>query len=302
VINAISPRVFETAAMRTGLVMFPGEYSGIVQPWKHYLPLEKDFSNIDEVVARIRDPGFFKRLTDTAYEELIASGRFSYRRFVEGFDLAMEERVGEPRRRGSFPATRLRVEQMSTGRSYHISSLYGLARSGLLGWVGLKHSLRHPALRRLAVLAQKRRQASRSGETSLWDDLLRLALLTSVQTGQLVPASGAFRVHATLENGSLTFTSRHLSEPLQPRFAADAAAAVRAGSLREIVWNHAAVGQYVTLPLPLTEKRISFDVGRYDAYGVYRFDRLLAIAHEDPELAFAALEPLLPPEPDSEAT
>lgn len=302
VINTISPRVFETAAMRTGLIMFPGEYSGIVAPWEHYLPLEKDFSNVDEVVERIRDPGFFERLTGTAYEDLIASGRYSYRRFVEGFDLAVEERVGESRRRGRFPSTRLRVEQMSTGRSYHVSSLYGLARSALLGWVGLKHSLRRPALRRLAVLAQKRRPGSHGGETSLWDDLLRLALLTSVQTGQLVPASGAFRVHATLEDGRLTFTSRPAGEPLQPRPAAGAAAAIREGSLREIVWNHAAVGQYVTLPLPLTEKRISFDVGRYDAYGVYRFDRLLAIAHDDPDLAFAALEPLLTPETDSEAT
>ncbi len=298
-INTISPRVFETAAMRTGLIMFPGEYSGIVRPWEHYIPLEKDFSNIGEVAEQIRDLRFLEDLTTRTYADLVASGDYSYRRFVEQFDDEISQRAGASRRRGRFPTFRLRAEQLSTGRSYRVSSLYGLTRAALLRYVGLRHSWNRAPLRRLAFLAGRRREAV-PGETSLWDDLFRLALLTSIQSGELVPEGTPFRVQASLEDGTLTFTSRPASEPIASAGAGGTTEAVRAGTLREIVWNHAAIGQYVTLPLPLTKKRISLDVGRYDAYGVYRFDRLLDVAREDPGLALDALQPLLT-QSDSEA-
>src|SRR5690606_30961167 len=49
--NQVSPRIFEAVALRTALVLFEGDYSGVVQPDEHYLPLKKDFSNVDEVLA-----------------------------------------------------------------------------------------------------------------------------------------------------------------------------------------------------------------------------------------------------------
>ena len=66
VINVISPRVFEAAVLRTALVLFPGNYSGVVEAWTHYIPLEHDFSNFDEVVERLRDVAFLVELTDRA--------------------------------------------------------------------------------------------------------------------------------------------------------------------------------------------------------------------------------------------
>ena len=45
VINVISPRIFEAAAAsRTTLVLFPGELLGAVEPWVHYIPLDRDFA------------------------------------------------------------------------------------------------------------------------------------------------------------------------------------------------------------------------------------------------------------------
>ena len=49
--NPISPRCFEAAAARTLMVLYPGEYGGILRPGEHYVALNKDHSNIDEVVA-----------------------------------------------------------------------------------------------------------------------------------------------------------------------------------------------------------------------------------------------------------
>jgi hypothetical protein len=84
--RTVSPRHFEAAALRVCQILFAGKYSGILEPMVHYIPLEKDFSNIDEVLSRFRDPEIRRRLTENAYADLIASGRYSYPRFIESFD------------------------------------------------------------------------------------------------------------------------------------------------------------------------------------------------------------------------
>jgi hypothetical protein len=84
--RTISPRHFEAAAFRACQILFEGNYSGIMQPMVHYIPLKKDFSNFDDVLRMFRDEALRRELTENAYRDLIASGRYSYRRFVEGFD------------------------------------------------------------------------------------------------------------------------------------------------------------------------------------------------------------------------
>ena len=84
--RTISPRHFEAAALRVCQILFEGRYSGIMQPMVHYLPLKKDFSNLDEVIRLFKDERFRQELTENAYRDLIASGRYSYQRFIEGFD------------------------------------------------------------------------------------------------------------------------------------------------------------------------------------------------------------------------
>lgn len=84
--NQISPKIFEAIRLRTALVLFEGSYSGVVQPWVHFIPLKKDYSNIDEVFAKLEDLDFLRDLTDRAFRDVIESGRYSYRQFVEGVD------------------------------------------------------------------------------------------------------------------------------------------------------------------------------------------------------------------------
>lgn len=287
-INTVSPRIFEAAAFRTGLVMFPGEYAGVIEPWRHYIPLEKDFGNLDEVVAAIRDTTSLEAMTSRAHAELIASGAYSERRFVEQFDHDLSARA-RPRHRGGGrpPRRRLKLEELSSGRSYRVSTLYALARELLLAWIGAREVARHRALRPLV------RRALTGGRQAR-DDLFRLAILLSVARGKLVPAGGSFRIepHWEAAEGRLTLRSVPDGEPAEPATAA-ALAGLAAGGLRELVWNHAGVGQYVTLRIPLLPRSVSFDVGRYDAYGVYRFETLAASARTAPRLVTRALEPLL---------
>ena len=84
--RTISPRHFEAAAFRICQVLFEGEYSGVLRPMEHYVPLKKDFSNFDEVVALISDRRTRDEITDTAYRDLIVSGDYSYASFVAGVD------------------------------------------------------------------------------------------------------------------------------------------------------------------------------------------------------------------------
>lgn len=98
--NQISPRSFEAAALRTVMVLFEGEYSGILQAGRHYVPLRKDFGNLPDVLALLRDASALQRIADTAYEEIACNDAYGYRAFIGRFDDAIErefERRGKPR-------------------------------------------------------------------------------------------------------------------------------------------------------------------------------------------------------------
>ena len=84
--NQISPKIFEAIQLRTALILFEGKYSSVVEADKHFIPLKKDFSNIDEVLAKVADNKFLTDLTERAYQDIIASQQYYYRTFVEGID------------------------------------------------------------------------------------------------------------------------------------------------------------------------------------------------------------------------
>jgi len=89
--RTIGPRHFEAAAMRTCQILFEGEYSGILKPMVHYIPLKKDFANFDEVVRLFRDERMRRNLTEAAHHELIASGKYACDQFVAEFDRDLAE-------------------------------------------------------------------------------------------------------------------------------------------------------------------------------------------------------------------
>jgi len=93
VMNQISPKIFEAIALRTALVLFEGTYSGVIRPNDHFIALKKDFSNVDEVLERLRDARYLTDLAERAYRDVILSGRFSYRSFVRGFDQILSAQV-----------------------------------------------------------------------------------------------------------------------------------------------------------------------------------------------------------------
>jgi hypothetical protein len=91
--STIPPKVFEAIALRTALVCFEGYYSDVIQPGVHYIALKKDYSNADLVFAQLDDIEALEAMTERAYQDIIASGRYSYRAFAEGFDRTLESRT-----------------------------------------------------------------------------------------------------------------------------------------------------------------------------------------------------------------
>ena len=85
-IRVISPRCFEAAALRTLMILYPGSYSGILEPWRHYVPLERSHSNMDDVVAVLRDSERAQSIVDRAYREIALNANFSYKEMIREFD------------------------------------------------------------------------------------------------------------------------------------------------------------------------------------------------------------------------
>ncbi len=92
-IRAISPRVFEMAALRTLMIMYEGYYSGILQPWRHYVPLKKDHSNMEEVIAFINDEKKAQEIIDNAYQEVALNKQNCFRYMVDVMDQLIDKHV-----------------------------------------------------------------------------------------------------------------------------------------------------------------------------------------------------------------
>lgn len=93
--NQISPKIFEAISLKTALVLFEGSYSGVLAN-EHYIELQKDFSNVDDVLNRLADVDAVQAMVDRAYADIVETGRYSYERFVREIEGVIEERA-EPR-------------------------------------------------------------------------------------------------------------------------------------------------------------------------------------------------------------
>jgi hypothetical protein len=81
-IAQISPRCFEAALLKVPMILFKGHYSGILKKGYHYISLEKDFSNFDEIVDLIKDDEYLKEIANNAYLDLVSNPEYQYAQFI----------------------------------------------------------------------------------------------------------------------------------------------------------------------------------------------------------------------------
>jgi hypothetical protein len=85
----ISGRQVEAAACKTVQIMFDGRYNGYFGADEHFIALEKDYSNIDEVMQKFRDDDYCRRVVDSAYE--VAMQELTYPALMKKFVTVMQE-------------------------------------------------------------------------------------------------------------------------------------------------------------------------------------------------------------------
>ena len=93
--NQISPRIFESIAARTVLILFEGEYSGVIQAEEHFIALKKDGSNLVDVVRLLKNDAYVDAMADRAWHDVIVSGKYSYKSFVGMVDRELEHSFSE---------------------------------------------------------------------------------------------------------------------------------------------------------------------------------------------------------------
>jgi hypothetical protein len=84
--KAISPRHLEAIATRTVQILYEGDYSGLFTPWRHSIPLKRDFSNVDEVLNLIRQPEKLEQIAQWAFDEILLRPGLQYEYFVRSVD------------------------------------------------------------------------------------------------------------------------------------------------------------------------------------------------------------------------
>lgn len=298
--NVVSPRVFEAAALETALVMFPGEYGGVVEPWRHYVPLKKDFSNMDEVVAAIEDLPTLEEMTARTREEVIASGQYSLRTFVAEFDAVADARAtSHGRRTRSYVLARL--ERPVVTRTVHGYDVREGREEQRRRLVALQLVRDHPPLSRLfrAFLADREMRARVGVRKALSGDFLRLALLVAAHSGERVTTEPFAVVPTVEEEGTLTLAAVRPEDWRPPPDAAERARRLAAeGEVPTLLWNHTAIAPLVFIRRE-NRRNIGLQVGYHRFLGVYHFTVVEALARRHRQLVVDALaslfEPPVPP-------
>lgn len=90
-IKSIPPKAFEAIVSKTALIAYEGEYSGMLIPEVHYIPLKKDWSNIGEVIAKFKDGDYLQKMINQTFDDIVASEKFSYKSFIKFFDKIVGE-------------------------------------------------------------------------------------------------------------------------------------------------------------------------------------------------------------------
>jgi hypothetical protein len=77
--KAISSRHFDAIGTKTLQIMFPGRYNDILHANEHYIALNRDFSNIDQVMSWLNHPHKAKKMVEEAYQHVLKNHTHAHR-------------------------------------------------------------------------------------------------------------------------------------------------------------------------------------------------------------------------------
>lgn len=286
VINTISPRIFEAAVTRTAQIMFESPYAGIIDPWVHYIPLKRDFSNMAEVAALVRDDSYLEDLTERAHSDLVESGRFAYAQLTQLVDNVLGDEVARQRTNARKVAPSI-SSGSSNHRPFQMASLfyariYPFLISGLpyIRMVKLMLFSLFDAWVLIFIVALLTKHKGRTQQLrAAIAELGRIAILRGKRIRGR-QSERALSVTTVLQNGVICFHAAHRTEKRPLKMDAEGkmlkriAAAFAEGRIKRILWQ-------AKLPI---EDRPEFFEGASPINSIYEFENLTHLGKEFPAL------------------
>jgi hypothetical protein len=311
---ALSPRHLEAVVTKTCQILVEGEYSGVLRPHEHYLPVKRDFSNLEDALAALQDTRRIEEIVERAHRDLYASGMYSYRKLASELDRLI----------GTVPK-RSAMDEIATRPLWHaketgllLARLAARTRSELVsgclfvtsislrkllgnGFMGLAHILTTSPLRHLLTHYLRLHPGSATNALAeIVPDLLRLSMIGCARRSANNTSTGSdkfpFRLQASWipERGMLKFVSVRSGEDRAEASGGEVSremvpsmlrATLGSGVLRSIEWDHSACGTTV----PFAVKGMVVGGLSLGEQGVHRFPALNLLAQCRPDELAEAL-------------
>jgi spore maturation protein CgeB len=77
--KTLSSRHFEAVGCKTCQIMFPGRFADVFIADVHYLSLARDFSNLDQILARLADPVERENIAEAALQHVLSGHTLAHR-------------------------------------------------------------------------------------------------------------------------------------------------------------------------------------------------------------------------------
>ena len=303
---AISPRHLEAVITKTCQVLIEGNYSGVLEADRHFIPLRRDFSNLPEVLDRIADHEALAAIAERAYEEVYLPGAHDLEQFANGLralipkrssvvlprapvqradTLAGDIRDAAGRASGRLASTAVRSARRArtngvvrpTLRHTHASSMLPIAARGIskvpVAGTALRQACISALLMQAAIApAPRRRLLMRYVADGAWRQVPPRALARDVFRIAVLDQLQAVSVDA--DGDSLVVkTHAGMTSPTAAQ--------------KGVYWDHSGAGEVV----PITPHAPHLGSLRVGVGGVYRFDALSALQERYGELVREAIVP-----------
>ena len=261
----LSPRHLEAVMTKTCQILVEGRYGDVLRPHEHYIPVKPDLSDLETALHSIRDPDRLRTITERAYEDIVMSGRYSYKALADEIGCLAGagpryRPLGEAAAKMLWPfrkwavafsrqTARVRLEVENVVQ-WLISD--GAIRLSLMGMVGSAQVMLCPPLRHLFVRALRRLPEPRLVNRlhGILADLVRLNVIRRITSPSTAQRDAPVRLgvyweqeQAKLKLVTIRNPGKHGESALQqgrgslPDWTAIEKALV-AGLVEDIEWDH----------------------------------------------------------------
>ncbi len=87
--KTITPRIFESICLKTALILYPGNYNGLLKENIHYIPLSPNGENDKEVAKKLKDHAYLQELVDRTFIDIVDREELQASYYVEKVEDAL---------------------------------------------------------------------------------------------------------------------------------------------------------------------------------------------------------------------